>query len=227
MDATSAPDSPAVPDAGISTFAESWTGYIENFMFSSGSDAVRISFTVDSAGQVSGVVTLGDGTPPPPPTDPNVGYPADLLTKSNVALLGGPDYIAEGFAYPMTGGTLAGSRLRFTIATVELWRDWCALQTPVGTSGRCLPNTGAMISADQMRCALLDPATNQYVPVDCGKFALCSQSFICLCDASTCSLNDDGRSRTSFDLNLSSGTAASGSLSGQLGQHNVHFTRNP
>jgi hypothetical protein len=82
-----------------------------------------------------------------------------------------------------------------------------------------------MISGDQKSCGLYDSATGQYVPVDCGKLALCRFGMVCVCDTQMCTLSD-GSSRITFDLTLDE-LRASGSTSGQLGEHNVHFTKDP
>jgi hypothetical protein len=224
IDGGGSPDGPGnLQDAAV--FAQSWTGYLENYMFRSGSDAVRISFTPDATGQVSGVVRLGNGTPPPPPTDPNVGYPADLVSGGFEVAFGAREYLAEGFAYSMRTATVVGPRLRFMIDNSELWREWCALQMPAGTSGTCLPNEGAMTSGDGQTCGIFDPAANRYVPVDCGKLALCGFSGTCMCDASGCAVRT-GENLTVFDVTFDD-VRASGSTTGRLGNHNVHFTKDP
>ena len=122
--------------------SQSWTGYIENYQFPSGSDLLNITFASDAAGNMVGTVTLGTGTPPPPATDPNVGYPASveamLVSGGATGIVG---YLAEGFAYPIVNGTLTTNRMRFDVNRNDLWQSWCALETPaVDGSGRCTPN---------------------------------------------------------------------------------------
>lgn len=230
------PDLPGMdadrPDAGGPI--TSWTGYIENYKFASGSDAVRIAYTSDASGNVVGTVTLGAGSPPPPATDPNVGYPADIGSVD------GPpvprSYVAEGYRYTMRNVMFSARRMQFSVAFWELWQGWCALQTPVPPQGSCdepvcpgtcLPNWGSMISADHMHCAQLNPATNQYEPVDCGKLALCQFGMACTCDPTTCSVRDQGIQLT-FDVSVSTdGAFADGSIVGQIVGHNVHFTKDP
>jgi hypothetical protein len=45
-----------VDAGGVATpgASQSWSGYVENYKFPSGSDAVRLTFSADSAGQVTG-----------------------------------------------------------------------------------------------------------------------------------------------------------------------------
>jgi hypothetical protein len=216
-------------EVGVLGPSESWTGYVENYRFRSGSDVVKIAFASDPAGQLVGTVTLGSGTPPPPASDPNVGYPADLVAGSLPGAARA--YIAEGYEYSLRAGTLTNGRLRFGVGTWELWTGWCALQTPVPPQGvcdepvcqgTCLPNWGSMSGPNG--CGLLNPATNQYEPVDCGKLALCGFGGVCTCYAS-CTVRDNGTQIT-FDVALTNG-AGSGSVAGGLGDHNVHFTKDP
>jgi hypothetical protein len=51
-------------------------------------------------------MTLGKGTPPPPATNPDVGYPPDL--KINLISFRPP--IIEGFTYTLLDGTLQDGR---------------------------------------------------------------------------------------------------------------------
>ncbi|HMF40398.1 MAG TPA: hypothetical protein VKQ32_06880 [Polyangia bacterium] len=207
-------------EIGVLGPSTSWTGYVENYQFPSGSDVVKIAFASDDAGQVVGTVILGNGTPPPPATDPNVGYPPGYGAPQQPVIVGPPaGYIAEGYAYSMRNGTLVGSRLRFGVSLTDLWQGWCALQTPVAGSSSCLPNWGGMSSPSG--CALLNPATNQYVPVDCGKFDLCFLGMICRCDASGCQVQDYGISDM-FDVSINNDRA-----DGSMDTHNVHFTKDP
>lgn len=224
----------AAPTNGVDASAvgplgptQSWIGYVENYTFPSGSDVIKLSFAYDSNGQVVGQVILGNGTPPAPATDPNVGYPPGFT---------GPIYEPteiEGFAYSIVGGTLAGSRLRFTIEGTEPWAGWCALQTPPsdGSSG-CLPNLSrAEISQAQCSYTTTSGATSA---VDCGKWYLCegpmgtSAASVCFCTSTGCGARP-GLFPTSFDMFLANG-AASGSMVGSaVGQtpYNIHFLQDP
>ena len=235
MPADAARDAAGSPqDGAVLPPTESWTGYVENYRFPSGSDAIKIAFAIDPAGQVVGTVTFGNATPPPPPTDPNVGYPADLLTQSSIPdVISAPHkYIAEGYAFSMRDGTLVGGRLRFGIRTWEVWKNWCTLQTPVPASGQCdepvcaslcLPNGGFMTSASG--CAMLNPATNAYEPVDCGKLALCGPLGVCICDPSACRVQDNAGGMM-FDITMSSDERARGSADGApIGGHNLQFAK--
>jgi hypothetical protein len=208
--------------------SQSWTGYAENFQFPSGSDAIKFSFAYDPSGQVVGQVILGSGTPPPPATDPNVGYPPGY-NGFNVLFAD-----AEGFPFSMVGGNFVFHRLRFAIEGTELWASWCALQTPPadGSDG-CLPNfVSATVGEDS--CSITT-ANGKTTAVDCTKWYLCegavgfSSASVCLCTPTGC-IPRPGRNTISFDMFISDDTA-SGSVSGYLGTtgdtHNVHFTKDP
>ena len=210
-----------VHDAGpaatgpLSQGPTSWTGYIENYQFPSGSDVIRFTSTVAAAGQVMVTVFLGDSPPPPPATDPNVGYLVDQAM--------GPNYWAEGVAYTMTSGTFQPQRLRFTISSYQLWSGWCALQTPINGSDACVPNFGGA-SCFQDQCYEQDPATGQVTWIDAGKFNLCFMCHVCACSTTACVSDPTGGQRASFDVALV-GPAADGSVIGLIGERaNVHFT---
>jgi hypothetical protein len=203
--------------------AQSWTGYVENHMFHSGSDALVLTFATDANGIAKGTVVLGMGTPPPPATDPNVGYPPDLLSQIFGAGPGSArEYVAEGYPYVFDGGSFDAHRLRFAVDTSQLWAGWCALQTPASDgSGQCLPNWGATFSTSM--CALIDPNTQANVPVDCGKLSLCwGPTSTCNCSPSGCGLSTAKLGGADFDIFLTGDTASGSATS--LG--NVHFVKN-
>jgi cysteine-rich repeat protein len=212
-------------------YPTSWTGYIENYQFASGSDAIDFTFAIDLSGHVIGKVVLGNGTPPPPATDPNVGYPANLPDPMGMGVLDPvTGYWAEGFAYSMANGIFSPQRLRFVIQNFELWSGWCALQTPVDDSGMCLPNWGGSDSPGYGtvdRCYQSNPANGQATLVDCGKLNLCVGSRVCLCSTTACVFDPNGGTPASFDLAIS-GNTANGSVTGIIGDRaNVHFTQDP
>ena len=213
---------PDIPDAaviGALGQSHSWTGYIENYQFADGSENVRFTFAADSTGQAVGTAVFGSGTPPAPATDPNVGYPPGLMAGQ------GPGNWIQGFSYSMTNGKLASNRLRFTLLNFELWSGWCALQTPLDDSGMCVPNGSA--ACVNGKCTITNPVNGQTITVDYGKMELCSMGWVCLCSTTTCVANLTGSGpAVSFDLVIS-GTDASGSVAGSLGDHNVHFTKDP
>jgi hypothetical protein len=204
-----------------------WTGYIDGYQFPSGSNAIRLALSVDPNGRVTGMVVLGAGPPPPPATDPNVGYPPDFLVLTENA----PLYWAEGFAYSIVFGISAPWLLQFAIGNSELWSDWCAEQTPVDASGKCLPNwPGAHIigtngSPDQ--CYQQDPANGRKTVVDCGKYELCINYPYCMCSTTACVSDPTGSWQGMFYLAIPDNTAT-GTVEGIANSTAiVHFTQDP
>ena len=215
-----------------------WTGHVDDsdnpdFEFASGSNAIRLTLAVDAYGQVAGMVWLGNGQPPPPATDPNVGYPPEPWVRSNqYGELS--DYWAEGFGYSMTNGTYSPDHLQFSIDNKELWSGWCALQptTWANDGGSFLPNwdsTSTTLANGQPYCYQTNPSNNQVVVRDCGKLALWS-SGACTCSTTSCDYQPNSSdSMAAFDLALSNGTAA-GSLRGLFMNEpiaKVYFTQDP
>jgi hypothetical protein len=210
--------------------SESWTGYVENHTFPSGSDVLKLTFATDSKGVAVGTIVFGQGTPPAKATDPNVGYPPDLVSSSQpkgpgVAL--GPgvaqQYVAEGFPYPFDDGALAAHRLQFKANLSQLWASWCALQTPpVDGSSGCVPNWGG--GEDSTGCFLQNPQTKANVKVDCGKLFLCMIASPCECGATGCGVTTQNVAIAAFDVFLS-GDTASGSVQATFGNNNVHFVK--
>jgi hypothetical protein len=213
-------------DAAVDTLGalgpvQSWTGWVENYQFPSGSDALKLSFAVDESGNLVGHITMGSGSPPPPATDPNVGYPPGYAPMSMP--LGW-----EGFPFSMLNGKSTTNRLRFTMNGLEPWAGWCALQTPVDDSGFCLPNWGSFMNSTSNYCEMYSSdSPPKTITVDCGKLELCNHLMVCVCSATSCTLNANGvGSGTTFDLAVA-GDIASGS--GMVGgdTRNVHFTKDP
>ena len=224
---------PSGPDVGVLDASQSWTGYIENYQFPSGSDLLNITFASDAAGNMVGTVTLGTGTPPPPATNPNVGYPASveamLVSGGATGIVG---YLAEGFAYPIVNGTLTTNRMRFDVNRNDLWQSWCALETPaVDGSGRCTPNweSASSGSPGDSVCSFINPANGQMIPIDCGKQILCGIG-TCACGTNSCAPGQN-EEPLSFDLSITN-EGADGSILGLLdslgssaGEQNVHITQ--
>lgn len=196
---------------------QTWTGYLENFQFPSGSDAVKLSFATGPTGDVVvGAVTFGMGNPPPPATDPDANYPPGA-TQIGTAT------VVEGFPYTIARGTLTASRLRFTIWETEVWSSWCALQTPSPGSSWCLPNSGIYNEDANGMCSYQTSPGAQATPVNCTKVALCT-SGVCACANGGCT--ESFYASVEFDMALSL-NGADGSITGQIGDHNIRLTQSP
>jgi len=205
--------------ADVVNFIGTWVGYVENHTFSSGSDAIKITLAPGTAvGSLQGTVVLGKGDPPPPPQDPEVGYPQGLDDDLH------PYLPYEGFVYTCLSPTVPQQkRLKFTIQLEELWKAWCELQTktyPFAESYQCVP-PGAFHHSSQ-GCTLDNALTGAKEAVDCGKWTLCSAGMgVCSCTATSCTV--DLKGGASFDLSLSGNELSS--VKGLSGVNNVKLTR--
>ena len=169
-----------------------WQGRVDDTTFRSGSNALRLDITHANSSQLCGTITFGEGSPPAPPTDPNVGYPPQTSTDTGIEIL---ELIlrrnvghAEGFPFRIVSGRVALPRLRFLMTVNELWKPWCELQRPfpIGSNPeqfRCAPNLPSQQTGSG--CSLLLP-DGGLEPVDCVKWQLCSMSDPCRCDATGC-----------------------------------------
>jgi hypothetical protein len=190
-----------------------WHGYVENYQFASGSDAIALHLDPAMGTSVTGQARFGDAPDLPPATDPDVGYPSDLPAY------GTPVKTQEGFDFTLENATLSTDRIQFSVLGDEVWNTWCSLQTPVLSQGAdppfygCLPNSYTP-----------DPCTAGGVSVDCGKLRLCTFENVCTCDASGCV--GAGSGKLDFDLSIE-GDKAHGSVTGlQFGAVlNVWLTR--
>jgi hypothetical protein len=211
--------------------SQSWTGYVEQYTFASGSTALKLTFSADDHGVALGTIVFGEGTPPAPATDPNVGYPPDLvaaLLLQSPFTTGETIDIAEGYAYTFDAGTFDGHRLQFTANLAQLWSGWCALQVSPGPGfGPCYTTESGRLGLTEDLQARMCTVTNydpsQDLQVDCGKLLLCTGDE-CSCSTSGCTLNHID---AVFDLFVT-GTTISGSVQAPLGAGNlnVHFVKN-
>jgi len=206
---------PQLPIVGM------WEGYVENYSFISGSDAVRINITNANDTLVCGTVVLGDPTTPPPVTDPHTAYPpgrfdpphlVDSWDNSGLLLV-----YAEGFALPIANSKVTGSRVQFGANWLQPWEPWCAQQPPVPGG----PQGYQCSTADDPAC----PAKG--TPGHCGKTLLCSG--ICTCTDQQCTaggnIDRPDCSWVKFDLQVR-GSDVSGSVKRSCaGVNNVHFAR--
>jgi hypothetical protein len=212
------PDAGPPREVGVLGPTSTWTGYIENPSNTLYPEQLVMTFATDDAGQVVGTFRFGNGTPPPPATDPNAIYPPGL----NTMITSGGQYPVDGFTYTMMGGTLVGNRLRFGIAMQEPWAGWCALQTPaVDGSGMCVPNWGWMQPVSGS-CYQTNPTTGERVYVSCEKLLLCSATRLCVCDDRVCVANLEPNGFPG-DM-IVSGDRADGSM-GLNAYLPVHFTK--
>jgi len=194
---------PAVVDrALLASYSATWDGYVEAFMFRSGTDRVRIQ--LDEQG--NGWLQVGDGDPLSPPTNPDVGYPEQAGVQATSLNL------YDHIRYPVIGARVQAERLRFSFDSFAgAYGDWCALQKPVlqfnvqpaPQYGCTAEGTAHFMDPDGI-CRTRDTPTGELHPIDCMKLILCNSA--CECDAQKCAvvstappflvdaaLSDDGR----------------------------------
>jgi hypothetical protein len=178
----------------LSDYAATWSGYAQAYVFSDGTDHVRL--TIDSAGQ--GTLVVGDAAAPPPATDAHVGYPP----ASALGTVTSPFPGITGFPYPLHATRVESDRIQVGIDVNDAYSAWCALQTPVparnvlGTDPGyyCGPAlTGDLVKLsrpaptdpDPTSCVLyyLDGTTQA---VNCDWFTLCALGPVCTCSATAC-----------------------------------------
>lgn len=200
-------------------------GYVEAFMFASGSDAVTMNLAFASDGTVTGTVLFGDGPPLPPPMDPSKSYPPNLPPTGN--------FSPEGFRYTVLQGKYAAPRVTLEVDIDEVYKKWCEIQTSYpyyngGPDGgllgyECLPNGG--YSGNGSNCQVNAP-NGPPIIVDCVNVQLCSmESSPCTCTPTGCTRMVGPKGGVTFDMQLM-GNALNGSVSGILGASplNVHLT---
>jgi hypothetical protein len=206
-----------IGEASAKALIGKWDGYIENFHFDSGSDAISIVVQSGEGTEFAGTVQLGNQPLLAPPTVAESMYPP-------LSALESPLYAEvtaiEGFEYTLLDGVLTDTRMRFGLRQTEVWQAWCELQTPVLEQAPdgygCLPNWGYNIGEDA--CSQLDPASGLEVARDCGQLTLCQKLHICECTSEQCGARS-GVSHT-FDLVVDENRADG---SGTFG--NMHLAR--
>jgi hypothetical protein len=199
-DATTGP--PEVDDGPHPSLTGVWIGYVEGTSFPSGSDAIRLVINADDCSP-TGTMTLGEGDPLPPVTDPDVGYPDGF----GLEFPGSRWY--EGTAYTATGIDISDLRLQLDVNFGEVWNDWCELQEPIERYDGYYSCVDANAwSFDGEVCLIQTPEGD--IPHDCGHLALCAYG-ACSCDESGCEGAPGGGA--SLDVAIDDGHLE-GSLSG-------------
>jgi hypothetical protein len=190
----------------ISDFSGVWIGQAEDvlsnqerpgappplYTFPSGSS--RILLDIHLVDGTLGTLTFGEAKPPPPATDPNVGYPPDpnfepVWNMSNSgqrppteglayvihdAGVNGADFNLWARDYPgddidfFTQGHVADGKLDLAWDADQLYRPWCELLTPADCDFPLGISSG---TGDG--CGWLPVIGGELIPIDCLKAQLC------------------------------------------------------
>lgn len=151
-----------------------------------------------------------------PASDPDLGYPVELGVSDQGRLR---TNLLPEFPYRMFDGRADADAFRFWFTNNDLWRDWCALQTPylIEVEGRsqysCIPQAFAH--------DLIPPADN-----DAKKWLCAYDNSVCRCDEHACAVSPYGSVHT-LDLRFEGealvGLWSTGDLAGETAQ--VRFLR--
>ena len=185
--------------AQLSDYQGSWDGYVEAYQFYDGSD--RVHLTIDDNG--NGALEVGDSPALPPPVADKGYPPSDFYGNSSISAVGDPssnpfmDQLAPGFDYPIVDARVEQQRIRFATTTIEVFRDWCPLLTPI------LDPVNSSQTQELYECVLNPDMSGSQcfsatVEVDCGLFRCIGG---CSCSASGCEL-DAADQNVSFDAAL-------------------------
>jgi hypothetical protein len=178
----------ACPAATLALAQESsgvWTGYIENFNFPSGSDAISISLSV-AGDVVSGQVVFGDPATPVDSVDPSSSYGTRPDGPPADPSAGEPDY-KEGFAYQARDIRWENRRLKLAVNLSDAWKTRCDAIPPLTVGGQTFicPTSWSYLYMEG--CKLVDGT-----PIDCALLGPCngiSGPGHCSCNVTECHPN--------------------------------------
>jgi len=189
-----------------SPWVGTWKGHypVEDYRLQG--DAVLTITGLTNDGVPCGTFRVGSGPAIPPATDRAAAYPPAEVEGVG----GGPSQFASslhlyaGHSYPLMDVVNEGSRLAFTVPAKEVYRSWCALQTPpAGAEHSCIVVNGATCIGG----SCVDGAGT---PISVAQLNLCvAEACYCsggCCDASTL----DGQTR--LELHRRSDGTFEGSL---------------
>jgi hypothetical protein len=149
----------------------SWSGQIDF--------GPTLRLQIDAEGK--GEITFGEGTLPPQPDDPGIGY----ICEFNDFECGKTPQ--EGFPYRTVKATLEDARVSFSVVTAEPWDAVCALQPPMeeeesACSFGIYDDTKYIATETPDGCLLSDDAGDTML-VNCDWTAL---ELVCACSGERC-----------------------------------------
>src|SRR5204863_9228461 len=136
------------------------------FQFEDGSGRVRITLHLDG----HGTIQVGDSPLTPLPTDANVGYPPSPWNWRSVWGRVGEE-LKPGLVYDVYQTRVDTARIRFNADYRDVYRAWCAMQTPHSNTVdlyTCLSDLYSMIPSDDgTSCTVVDGLNQPTSGVDC------------------------------------------------------------
>lgn len=184
----------------LSDYAATWDGYAEAYTFPpSNSDHLHLVIAADGTGSMQ----VGSDPLLPTATDPDVGYPPNVVLDPNSLIGDLMPGLAGGVLYPLHAAQVQTNRIQIGLKPHDYYAGWCALQssyrvflgwTDSGTvlnyGYRCLPGASGSESIDlnppQCNIQINAPdGSYSQQPADCGKYTLCLGR-VCDCDATSC-----------------------------------------
>jgi hypothetical protein len=196
-----------------------WEGAIQDMQFRN-QIPLRVEILgASELGGVCGTLRWGEGTLPPPPTDPERGWPEGQELGFGGAAAA---QFQDGATYTILDGGVRDDQVRFRVTAVEFWKPWCEIQTPHWQSGtqswQCIPEgTSYSLGAGEGSNCLIHQESGPAIEVDGGKCGLCLDSLTCPCNEEGCAatpLNASGKGAAFdlvFELNRATGTVLGGS----------------
>jgi hypothetical protein len=173
---------PASIGASLSDYEGTWTGYAELAEWADGTGDIRIQ--LDAQG--NGVLEVGHSAPLAPPVVDD-GYPRDFEFAATAGMV---VELLPGFSYPISGAVVESKRLRMQLSSSELYREYCALQTPMPVPGNpgafnCRGITSYSSSGDPNDpCFLHGPGDEVIGTIDDCDPLMCFSA--CECNESEC-----------------------------------------
>jgi len=146
-----------VTGSQLSDYAGMWDGYAEAVSFSP-STSDRLRLTIDDNGQ--GTIEFGDEPLLPPPTDPQVTYPADFASRYPGGVLDTEYRVTSGFRYPIRALQVVSDHLKLGVLPKDPFSAWCSLQTSIA-----IPNGDSVSYSCSTQ---VDLCANGFIPCTCS-----------------------------------------------------------
>jgi hypothetical protein len=177
-------------------FAGEWRGNVLDFFFEP-MEEVRLTVQAENggAGGYVGELVWGSGDPPPPATDADAPYPPGAdVDETGMGGRGGMVEPWPGYPYTVVRGAGCDATFRVSVASTQIYDDWCALQQPIDNGERgwaCMVLRGGA-SFDGETCWVQDNGSvvAEYPMWRCNLCGMNGPS-VCRCDASGCRYNPE------------------------------------